>query len=154
MNKSPFDLAAFLSYIVLGSAAVLLFWVIWSLMWPFDPLWVSNDGFVPVKSHFKRGERLMVRVKYCHRWNVQAQMDTSIEQDNRLLFMLPQWPTPKVGCHTIVFPLLTIPRTLALESTTAAGNGEARARVAFKFQANPLRTVDYQYTTPIFYIDP
>jgi hypothetical protein len=149
--------AAYLSWATLISATCLLGWVVWSLLWPVEPLTVEPGSFEVLNAHktVARGEILIVRVSYCKSSDIIAQMVSSIEQDSSLWLLSADHPGFTVGCHrNSAIGLVTIPSTLPLESTTAAGSGKAVLRVRLDYTVNVLREIVYSFVTDEFTITP
>lgn len=145
-----------LGWSVLALAAMLVGWVVWSYTYPFD-IFTAKPGSWVVQNahkHVARGEPLVVSLDYCVTEKLSPQMDMLIEQDKRLMLLETTTPAATIGCHKVVLPITTIPRVLALESTTAAGDGKATLQVTLRYRINALRTVQYSFQTDTFIIDP
>lgn len=140
---------------IIGWALALSVWSVWSLSWPFDPLQVGTQNLQIVTPFVARGEQLFVRLDYCKRAAISVRVDTMIEHESGALYVLkPQYPPVTTGCRNIIAPLVTLPRTLPLESTNANGSGSARVVVTYVYRINALRTITYTYPTGWFTITP
>lgn len=142
------------SGLIIGLAACLLAWVVWSYVYPFDPLTVNPGSWQTTKTVVRRGDWLNVRLDYCQHNALVPRLDFTIEQDDRLMLMAPAYGTNQTGCKKEESPILQIPYNLALESTTGAGSGTARILVTVTFRINSLREVQYHYKTNTFVIEP
>lgn len=141
---------------VLAAFSALIFWTVWSLLYPYDILTVNPGSWAVqnVDKRIPRGEKVWIYIDYCAKEHKSPRMDIAIEQDSRLMYLTPQYPAATMGCHKTVLPLATIPRVLAIESTTAKGDGKARLFISLKYPVNAIRDVEYNYYTDQFVIDP
>lgn len=149
---------ALLSFVwtILFTAAGLLAWILWSLLWPFDPVEVNEGSYVVMNEgkRVARGETLLVYVDYCKKLNVRAQLDTMIEQDGRLMLLMPQYSERPFGCHKLTIAIATIPANSQIETTTASGSGRARLRLNYRYRINQIREVEQSFVTDEFIITP
>jgi hypothetical protein len=125
-------------------------------LYPFKVLTTGPDSFTiqnPGK-RVARGESLLVYADYCASEHQSPRVETLIEQDGRVMMLDPKYPAATFGCHKATVPLITIPRVMALESTSAAGTGKARLQIVIRYRINALREVQYNFTTDEFIIDP
>lgn len=147
----------YISWVTIGLAVCLLGWTGWSFLWPFTPLHVASKAHFTVANPNKtvsRGEALKVVFDYCQETTERVQLDSDIEQDSRVMLLSTQYPTIKSGCHKVNVPIVVIPKNLALESTTAAGDGKAIVRATYRYKINALRDVTYTFVTDEFTINP
>lgn len=138
------------SLCVLLGAALLMGWVTWSLVWPFDPLQVRSQNLQVVSTHVRRGDPLIVWLDYCKSTPVQVRVDTMIEVGGALFVLQPQYPPTTIGCRKVQAPLVTIPVSLPV----SVSGLPATVTVGYHYQINRLRSVDYTYKTTEFIIDP
>ena len=141
---------------VLTAFAALIVWVVWSLLYPYKVLTVNPGSWVvqnPGK-RVARGEAVQLYVDYCTTRQDAPRMDVLIEQDGRAILFLPQYPASSIGCHKAVVSLVTIPKVIAIESTSAGGSGKAKLQIALRYRINALREIQYNFTSDEFIIDP
>lgn len=145
------------TWVTLVAMALLILWAIWSFTFPFQVL-DMKPGSWEVKNPGKRvarGEKLQVYLDYCVlKRHDSIRLESKIEQDGRFIFLDPQFHVAPLGCRTVTAPLITIPRVISIENTTARGAGTARLLVTARYRINALREVSYSFTTDQFLIDP
>lgn len=144
------------SWCAIGASVSLIFWVMWSLLYPFHVLDVQEGSWTIANpdKRIRRGEPIQVNIDYCLRTDKAPRMDMLIEQDNRVIFLETRYPPVDPGCHKVTVPLVNIPTVLPIESTTEGGTGAARLRVMVTYPINALRDVQYTFQTDSFVIDP
>lgn len=136
--------------IVLSSAAALMTWATWSLVYPFDPLQVREQNLQVITKHVARGDKLVVWLDYCKTSPVHVRVDTMIEVGGALFVLQPQYPPTTMGCRKVQAPLITVPASLPISVVGLP----ATVTVGYHYQINRLRSVDYTYKTNEFIIDP
>lgn len=115
---------------VLAAVSLLILWTVWSLSYPQQVLTATPDSWTvqnPGK-RVARGEPLFVYVDYCLSIEQAPRLDMLFEQDSQFIPLDALFPPATVGCHKVTSPIITIPKSLPDESTTARGDGKNEAQ--------------------------
>lgn len=138
------DLATKTSIAILLFAAGFVFWVLWSVLWPFDPLTMNPGSWITTKQQYRRGEWVEARLDYCQHRTGTPRLDFTIEQAGRLIPLVPAYGNDHAMCQKLDAPILRLPYN-ALDT-----DGPVKILVTITFQINSLREVVYRFETNEF----
>jgi hypothetical protein len=122
---------------ILLLSGVLVYW----LSAPYEVLTVQEGNYTLDKTEYKRGEVLAIRLRVCKQI---AKCDKVYGRFiDGVIFTIPDKKSDfAIGCYDTYLTSVTIPETLP------EGNYVYEERIVY--EVNPLRDVEYVFTTPEF----
>lgn len=141
-----FDTPTKISLGILALALSFVLWVLWSLLWPFDPLKMHEGSWTTTKKEYHHGEWVDVRLDYCQTMKGTPRLDFTIEQAGRLIPLVPAYGNDRAMCEKKEAPILQLPANAILDKSPVKIN------IKITFQINTLREVVYQFQTNEFIV--
>lgn len=145
----PARLVASISLSVLAMAAGLMVWATWSLTWPFDPLKMKPGSWTTTQKTYKPGDVVVALLDYCQVRRGTPRLDFTLEQDGRLMTLLPAYGNDMVMCERREAPITQLPYNTGLDPRSPA-----KIIVKITFRINVLREVVYHFETNEFKVEP
>jgi len=125
-------------------AISFVLWVLWSILWPFDPLTMYPGSWATTKREYHRGEWVEARLDYCQHSKGTPRLDFTMEQNGRLFPLVPTYGNDRAICEKKDAPILQLPYNGVLDKSPV------KILVVITFRTNFFREIQYRFETNQF----